>query len=193
MDECKHPNPCELKFCPVMLCLDLVRSIVLLFFLFYHSPDYVHVNRLATTRRKPKTFIEYWVGRDELYQIHQVKSEWKREQSRERERVKNPVTCTKRLMSIHRPFGRPTCIEDGTWQKDNMTWTTITTPRKRMKSMKRHVQITNSLPSRPQRRSSFSFGEFSCVFLLFGLCDGNDCVNCERCRKWCACPVIWRH
>lgn len=123
-----------------------------------------------------------------------TKSKASEKESRaERERVKNPVTCTKRLMSIHRPFGRPTCIEDGTWQKDNMTWTTITTPRKRMKSMKRHVQITNSLPSRPQRRSSFSFGEFSCVFLLFGLCDGNDCVNCERCRKWCACPVIWRH
>lgn len=46
-----------------------------------------------------------------------------------------------------------------TWQKDNMTWTTITTPRKRVKSMKRHVQITNSLPSRP-RRCPHSLGEF---------------------------------
>lgn len=108
----------------------------------------------------------------------------------ERDRNKFTDMYIKRLMSIHRPFGHPNLHrKDGSWQKDNMTWTTtITTPRKRTKSMKRHVQITNSLPSRPQCRPSFSLSwqMFASVrvwvFVLFGrslthsLCDGNDCV-----------------
>lgn len=50
-----------------------------------------------------------------------------------------------------------------------MTWTTITAPRKRVKSMKRHVQITNSLPSRSRhrRRRPLSLGEFCAFFSCF--------------------------
>lgn len=50
-----YPSPCELKLCPVMLCLDLVRCAFLSFFFSVatRNPDYVHKNRLAT-RRNPK-------------------------------------------------------------------------------------------------------------------------------------------
>lgn len=174
-------KPTWIKVSPVMLCLDLVRSVVFFFssFFSYHTLDYVHENKLGN-KKKAKTFIEYWVCRDNERTEFIVSKESK--ESTDMYKTSNVYPSTVRPSNLHRRWN----LAERQYDMNNHHHTED-------ESWIHETTCTNYKFVTVSSWTSFSFSWWICAFLSCSLCNGNDCVNCERCRKWFACPVIWRH